>query len=425
MKPGLRSYFTRPLFTVLFLGFSSGLPLLLVWSTLTAWLHDASIDIRTIGLFAAVRTPYSLKFLWAPLLDSLPVPVLSKRFGRRRGWLLATQALLIAAIALLACARPDINPGLTALAAMLVAFMAASQDIVVDAYRIEVLAPEEQGEGAAMAQLGYRLGMLMAGAGAFYIATPLGWQATYFIMAGMGGVGILTTLLAREPEASKAVSEPQAFAFAAWLRASVIEPFIDFTRHDSWWLILVFVVVYKLSDAFMGGMTNPFFLDIGFSKITIANIVKLCGVVPTFAGIFIGGALTARFGAIRILFIVGFLHALTNLLFVLQAHVGANSALLAASIFAENLSGGISAAAFVAYLSTLCNVHYTGTQYALLSSLAAVGTTWLSTPAGYVVKYLGWEWFFAFAAFLAIPGLGLLYLLEKRLRATSLPAATT
>jgi MFS transporter, PAT family, beta-lactamase induction signal transducer AmpG len=270
-----------------------------------------------------------------------------------------------------------------------------------------------------MTQLGYRAGMLVAGAGAFYIATPLGWQITYFIMAAIVGVGILTTLLSPEPEASRGIKTEESFAFSQWVRASVIEPFVDFTRHESWWLILIFVIVYKLADAFMGGMTNPFYLDIGFSKIAIANIVKVFGVAPTLIGIFLGGALTVRYGAIRILFVVGFMHALTNLLFVVQAHVGASSTLLAVSIAAENLSGGISSAAFVAYLSNLTNVHYTGTQYALLSSLAAFGTTWLSTPAGYLVKYVGWAWFFAFAASLALPGLALLYILEKRLTATS------
>lgn len=407
-------YFTKPLLIILLLGFSSGLPLALTAATLAAWLKEAHVDLTSIGLFSAVATPYTLKFCWSPAIDGLLAPWFGKRFGRRRGWLLLIQIFLSLALALLALARPDISPMLTACAALLVAFASASQDIVIDAYRVEILKPEDQGKGAAMIQLGYRLGMLASGAGALFLAGRMGWQNTYFIMAAIIGSGVLITLMADEP-ALVATSPHAKRTVEQWLRESVIEPFVDFMYRESWLLILVFIVIYKLADAFIGIMTNPFYLDIGFSKDDIATIVKIYGTIATLLGTFMGGALVTRYGAIRILFIAGFMHALTNLLYVLQAHVGVNTPVLAISVAMENLTGGISAAAFVAYLSSLCNVHYTATQYALLSSLAAFGRTWLSTPAGYVAKKLGWEWFFALSALLAIPGLVLLWVLNRRL----------
>ena len=411
---GLKNYYTRPLLTILCLGFASGLPLALTASTLSAWLFEAHVDKAAIGLFAAVATPYTLKFLWSPMIDSLRFPVLTSLFGRRRGWMLATQMALIGSLLLLAAASPDINPWATAAVALLVAFCSASQDIVIDAYRVEILTPEEQGEGAAMIQLGYRLGMLVSSAGALYLAAKLGWSATYVTMSVLMGIGIVTTLIAREPERSKDFF-PKAKSLIAWLRESVIAPLADFMKHPSWWQILAFIVIYRLADAFIGGMTNPFLLEIGFKKEEIASIVKVFGTTATLVGTFSGGSLTARFGALRILFLAGLLHATTNLCYVWQAHVGADGAVLAISTSLENFTGGIAAAAFVAYLSNLCNVHYTATQYALLSSLAALGRAWFSTPAGYVAKYLGWSWFFSLSALLALPGLVLIITLNRRL----------
>jgi PAT family beta-lactamase induction signal transducer AmpG len=408
------SYFTRPLLTILCMGFSSGLPLALTASTLSAWLFEAHVHKASIGLFAAVGTPYTLKFLWSPLMDSLRVPLLSRLLGRRRGWMLATQLALVVSLLLLAAANPAVNPWLTALAAVLVAFCSASQDIVIDAYRVDILTPETQGQGATMTQLGYRLGMVTSSAGALYLSAQASWPMTYCIMTCLLSVGILTTLLAHEPDAP---AEPDsAPSFAVWFREWVIAPFADFTTRNHWLMILVFIVIYKLADAFIGTLTNPFLLDIGFTKQAIAEIVKIFGTGATLAGIFAGGWLTLRFGAVRILFSVGLLHGLTNLLYALQAHVGADAHLLALSVTVENFTGGISATAFVAYLSTLCNVHYTATQYALLSSLSAFGRTWLATPAGLVAQHCGWVWFFTLSALLALPGLGLLLVLNARLR---------
>lgn len=424
MKTDLRSYLTRPLITVLFLGFSSGLPFALTAATLGYWLAEVNVDKTTIGLFGAVATPYALKFLWAPVMDSLPLPLFTRLLGRRRGWIIATQLALMSAIFLLAFARPDINPWMTALAAVLVAFTSASQDIVIDAYRVERLTPETQGQGAAMAQLGYQLGMIIAGAGAFSLDKRLGWQATYCIMALLVNVGIITTLLCKEPDAPGDVTS-RAHSFLAWFRASVIAPFADFMRHPDWLLILLFIVVYKFADAFLGRMVSPFLHDMHFDKDDIAAIVKFYGTIATILGVFTGGALTRRYGALRVMFLAGLLHAFTNLLYVEQARLGANTHFLAFSMAVENFTGGVSSAAFVAYLSNLCNVHYTGTQYALLSSLAAFGRTWLSTPAGWVAKHLGWEWFFGLSALLAIPGLMLVVVLDRRLKATSPRAGVT
>ncbi len=433
MNSVIKSYLTFPLITILFFGFVSGLPLALSASTLAVWLAESKVDIATIGLFAVVATPYTIKFLWSPVMDSLPVPLLTKLFGRRRSWILTTQIALIAALIFLGFARPDINPFITAIAALLVAFSSASQDIVIDAYRVEILVPEEQARGVAMAQLGYRIGMIASSAGALYLATYIGWQGTYFAFAAIMGIGIVTTLFAKRPllqgalrpqflpeksplrrrhEELLPVSTP--LSFSDWVHTSVFEPFIDFTKREGWWMILIFIIVYKLADAFIGIVTNPFLIEIGFSKTDIANIVKIYGTIATLLGTFIGGSLVARFGTFKIMFAAGFLHALTNLLYVLQAHVGVNAVLLGLSVAMENLTGGISAAAFVAYLSGLCNLHYTATQYALLSSLSAFGRTWLATPAGYAAKYLGWQWFFALAALLALPGLVILWFMKRR-----------
>ncbi len=411
---GLRSYLTWPLLCVLLLGFSSGLPLALTASTLTAWLFESHVDKSAIGLFAAVATPYTLKFLWSPLMDSLPVPLLTGWFGKRRGWILTTQIALIGALLLLAIAQPDINPWATAGVAVLVAFLSASQDIVIDAYRVDILTPQQQGQGAAMAQLGYRLGMIASSAGALHLAGTFGWQGTYVAMSGFMGIGILTTLFAREPYLPQDVPHGKP-SFVQWFRESVIAPFADFMRHPSWWMILLFIIIYRLADAFIGGMTNPFLLDLGFKKEQIADIVKIYGTIATLVGTFVGGTLTARLGPLRLMFMAGLLHGVTNLFYVLQAQMGANIMVLALSTMVENFTGGIAAAGFVAYLSNLTNVHYTATQYALLSSLAAFGRTWLSTPAGWVAKQLGWSLFFGFSALLALPGLFLLIVLNKRL----------
>ena len=353
------------------LGFYSGLPLALTASTLTAWLADAGVERAAIGLFAAIATPYAFKFLWAPLLDGVRLPVLHRLLGRRRAWLLVTQLLLAAALASMLWANPAHAPELTALVGVIIATLSATQDTVIDAYRVERLAPEEQGGGAAMATLGYRIGMLISGAGALYLADRYGWETTYLIMAAIAGSGMVFTLAMRSTDTADTEAR-LPHSVGQFIRTAVVEPFTDFMARPLWLQVLAFVILYKLGDAFMGIMFNPFLLDLGFAKTEIAKIVKLYGFAATLLGTFLGGWLVARWGMYRTLLLTGFVHMLTNLMLVVQAYLGANHAFLIASITLENLSGGMSTAAFIAYLSALCKRNYTATQYALLSSLAAL-----------------------------------------------------
>jgi PAT family beta-lactamase induction signal transducer AmpG len=409
-------YFQRRLLLIGLLGFYSGLPLALTASTLTAWLSDAKVDRAAIGLFAAIATPYAFKFLWSPLMDGLKLPLLGV-LGRRRSWLVLTQLLLAVSIAAMTLADPTIDPLKTALVGALIATFSASQDIVIDAYRVERLRTEEQGAGAAMATFGYRIGMLVSGAGALYLAEYYGWVVTYFVMAAIMASGVVLTLLAKEPELRE---QPKpTHGIAEFIAHSVIAPFKDFMTRKHWLAVLVFVVLYKLGDAFMGIMFNPFLLDLGFTKIEIASVVKLYGLVATIIGAFLGGALVLRLGTYRTLIICGFAHMLTNLMLVVQARLGADLHFLIVSISLENLTGGMATAAFIGYLSALCKRNYTATQYALLSSLASFGRTWLSTPSGWLAQTVGWEMFFAIASTMAIPSLLLLWWLERKQRAES------
>ena len=416
-------YFTPRQIAVLLFGFSSGLPLALTASTLTAWLSDAHVEKAGIGLFAAIATPYALKFLWSPLIDGAPFPLLTRIFGQRRGWMLATQILLALAIAAMAFADPANNAFHTAMLALIVAMFSASQDIVIDAFRVERLPKQEQGAGAAMATLGYRIGMLISGAGALWLADHLGWQHTYFIMAAMMGVGIATTLCVREPvksssllegEVKKEVHATHNSSLTIFLRDHVIAPFADFMTRPHWLAVLGFVILYKLADAFMGIMFNPFLLDLGFTKSQIAEIVKIYGLAATLLGTFAGGWAVLRIGMFRTLLVCGALHMLTNLLLVVLARLGPDTAFLTLSIVLENFTGGMASAAFIAYLSALCTLHYTATQYALLSSLAAFGRSIVATPSGWIAQAFGWPIFFTFASVLGIPGLLLLCWLEWR-----------
>lgn len=404
------------------LGFFSGLPLALTASTLTAWLSDAQIDRASIGLFAAIATPYALKFLWSPLLDGVQLPLFGARLGRRRGWLLLTQILLACAILWMASVNPALNPWLTALAGVVVATLSATQDTIIDAYRVERLTQAEQGLGAGWATFGYRIGMLASGAGALYLADNIGWEKTYLTMACVIGLGCAVTLLMQEPETTRTLREP-AGGVMPFLRNYVVAPFRDFMTRPLWLAVLAFVVLYKLGDAFMGTMFNPFLLDIGFTKTQIAQVVKFYGLIAMILGTFAGGWLMSHIGTYRSLMICGFTHMLTNLLLVVQARLGADVHFLTLSISLENFTGGMSTAAFIAYLSGLCKVNYTATQYALLSSLAAVGRTWLSTPSGWLSESVGWEIFFAIASLMAVPGLLLLWWIERQKKSATLNAS--
>jgi MFS transporter, PAT family, beta-lactamase induction signal transducer AmpG len=414
-----RVYLEPRVLVVLLLGFASGLPLLLTLSTLTFWLAEAKVDLASIGLFALVGLPYTWKFAWAPIIDRVPLPLLSRLFGRRRGWLLLVQVLLAGAIVALGASDPQRDLAGMALLATLVAFLSASQDIIIDAYRVELLEERQQGAGAAAVVIGYRLAMLLAGAGALVIAQFAGWFWAYAAMAGCLGLGIVTVLLAPEPKAGAAASSADGSdSPTRWLQRAVVEPFADFFRRNGLpaaLLILLFIMLYKLGDALLGTMTNPFYVDLGFTKPEVATIVKGYGLVATLLGGFLGGVVVNRQGIVPALWICGVIQMASNLIFVVQAWIGNDLAMLAVTISVENLAGGMGTAAFVAYLSSLCNLRYTATQYALLSSFMAQARTTLSAGGGYLAASMDWVGFFLTTTAAAIPGLLLLLWLQRRL----------
>ena len=424
----LAVYLKRRVLIVLFLGFASGLPLALSGSTLLVWMRESGVDLGTIGLFALVGTPYTLKFLWAPVVDALDVPVLSKLLGRRRGWLVFAQLLLIAAIALLALCDPATAPVLVALGALLVAAASATQDIVIDAFRIESLDESEQAAGMASYVAAYRIGMLASTAGALFLvsgfeglgfAKSAAWMWGYLVMAALVVIGIATTLIATEPEksgAAQAEHAPQAQENPLMRVArAAYGSFAEFLTRDMALVVLAFVVLYKFCDAFAGAMTAPFVIDLGFSRNDYAAIVKGVGLAATLIGGFAGGAIARAYPLVTVLWIGAFLQMASNFVFTWQAMVGVNLWALTVTIIVENFTGAIGTVIFVAYLSALCqNPLHTATQYALLTALAAVGRTYLSAGAGFVAQRTGWPLFFIISALTALPSLVLLVWLQQR-----------
>jgi MFS transporter, PAT family, beta-lactamase induction signal transducer AmpG len=415
----LRVYREPRMLAVLFMGFSSGLPLPLTFGTLSFWLAETGSTRTSIGLFALIGISYSFKFLWSPFIDRLPLPWITRSFGRRRGWALTLQGLLALAILALGFTDPRTDLGLVALCAVIVAFLSASQDIVIDAYRIELLKPEEQGAGAAATQWGYRFGMIASSAGALFLAEFGGWTIAFTAMAALMGVGMLTVLFTPEPVASAAAMAPMpgdttAERVWAWIQRAVLAPFADFMTRPGWVAILIFVVLYKFGDALAGVMANPFYVAMGFTKLEVASISKVFGVVATLAGLAVGGITVYRLGMYQALLACGVLQAVSNLMYAVQSIVGHDVAMLTVTIGIENFTGGMGSAAFVAYLSSLCNVAFTATQYALLSSLATVGRTTLSASGGWLSDQLDWISFFAVTTAAAIPGiLMVLWLMRK------------
>jgi PAT family beta-lactamase induction signal transducer AmpG len=419
-------YADRRVLSLLFFGFASGLPLALTFGTLSVWLREVGVNKTTIGLFALAGTPYTLKFLWAPLVDRMPIPVLTRWLGRRRGWTILTQLLLMVTIAGLGATNPVTHPGLTAIFALAVGFWSATQDIVIDAYRVEILEERQYGAGAATIVLGYRIGMLVSGAGALYLATYVGWFVSYGIMAGFMIVGMATVLLNPEPsvqisresiEQERRIAEylkarpelrgRKAQAFA-WGHGAVISPFAEFMRRRGWLVILLFILLYKFGDALAGVMSGPFYVDLGFTKNEIASVSKVFGLWAIIIGGVTGGIIVDRLGILKSLFICGILQMFSNLMFVLLALAGNDLKVLALAIAVENLSGGMGTTAFVAYLSSLCNVAYTATQYALLTSFMAFGRTVLSSSGGWLADQMDWASFFVLTTVAALPGLLLL-----------------
>ncbi|ESR26990.1 AmpG family muropeptide MFS transporter [Lutibaculum baratangense] len=416
---------------VLFLGFASGLPLALSGSTLALRMADQGVDLGTIGLFSLVGIPYTIKFLWAPIVDATNVPVLTRLLGRRRGWLILSQLLLIAAVVYLGSLDPTIMPWAVAFGALLVAIASATQDIVIDAFRVESLPDEEQAAGMAWFVSAYRVGMLVSTAGAalavsylqangFELGAAWGWA--YAAMAGFVLVGMITTLLATEPGRDGRtdqthLGEEHAPKQNPVMRVAVTAyaAFHEFlTRRDAI-AILIFVVLYKFCDAFAGVMTAPFVLDIGFSKAAYAGIVKGVGFGAVLVGGFVGGAMARAMPMYTALMIAGVLQMASNLVFSWQALIGPELWALSVTIAVENFTGGIGTVIFVAYISSLCtDARHTATQYALLAALAAVGRTVLAATAGYAAEAIGWVSFFAITAVAALPGLALLWWLGTR-----------
>jgi PAT family beta-lactamase induction signal transducer AmpG len=422
----LAVYLKRRVLVVMFLGFSSGLPLALSGSTLLVWMREAGVNLGTIGLFALVGTPYTVKFLWAPLVDALDIPVLSRLFGRRRGWLLLSQFLLMAAIVFLGASDPSASPLIVALGAFLVATASATQDIIVDAFRVESLSENEQAAGMASYVAAYRIGMLASTAGALFLVSGFegllglsrhgAWSAGYMAMAVLVLIGVATTFIAAEPEKSAAAELAHARE-DTWKRVvdAAVGAFSDFLSRDMALVVLAFVVLFKFTDAFAGAMTAPFVIDLGFSRNEYAEIIKGVGLAATLIGGFAGGFVARAYSLSLSLWIGGVLQAVAALAFSWQAVVGRDAAWLTFAIVVENFTSAVGTVIFVAYLSALCrNPLHTATQFALLTALAAVGRTYLSSGAGFIAAATGWASFFAIGAAAGLPSLVLLAFLQRR-----------
>ncbi len=392
----LRLLFTRRMSVSLLMGFSCGVPLLLTIGVMQAWMRQEGVDLTTIGLTALVGLPYTLKFVWAPLLDRYSLPFL----GRRRGWLLVIQLLLIVAIHFLGQTQPSVSPFSVALMALVVTFLSASQDIVVDAYRREDLPDKELGLGTSYYVGGYRFGLMLAGGGGLALADRIGFPAVYSTMAACLLLGVLTTLFTPEPPLT---GKPKSMAEA------VIAPFLEFFSRRSAVVMLLFILFYKVGDSMASFISTPFYLDIGFSNTEIGAVTKIFGFWMTLAGIFLGGLIILRLGIVRCLWIFGFLQMASTACFALLAQIGYGIPMLAAVITFENLSAGMGMSALTAFMGIQTNKRFSATQFALLSSLVGVPRTVLSAPTGYMADQLGWPLFFITCTVIAIPGLFLLH----------------
>ena len=406
----------KKLLTMFLLGFSAGLPLLLVFTTLSAWLRDENIVRSTIGFFGWVTIFYGLKFLWAPLIDSIKLPLIHNILGKRRSWLLLTQISIGIFLYLLATISPNSESLITfAICALFVSFFSASQDIVVDAYRIEIAPVESQGILTAGYQFGYRVAILVSGAGALYIADSYTWEISYKVMSSLMLVGIITTLMSSEPSEHKFKIDKSDNLIVAVFWAPIKD---FFSRYKNAILILIFIGVYRLSDLSMAVMANPFYLDIGFTLSQIATVTKVFGIAMTLIGAFFGGIIVLRYGVKQPLFYGSIMIALTTLMFVIQSIFGNNMNLFVLTIALDNFTGGFAGTVFIAYLSSLTDPKYTATQYALFSSLMLVPGKFLSGFSGLIVDNFGYSELFLISASLGIPAIIISYYLNtKDLRA--------
>lgn len=424
----LKVYLEPASLRMLSLGFSAGLPLLLVFGTLSFWLREAGVDRTTIGFLSWVGLAYGFKWVWSPLVDRMPIPVLTRLLGRRRSWLLLSQAVIMAALVFMSLNDPKLALAPIVWGALAVAFGSATQDIALDAFRIESASNERQAALAATYQTGYRLAMIWSGAGALWIAARAevpnavagaaaayqqgAWQTAYWVMAASMLPGVLTVLFSPEP-AQRAM--PAAKNSADWIRGALVEPFSEFMGRYRWHaaLILALIATYRISDVVMGIMANPFYVDMGYTKDEVAAVTKIYGVVMTLVGAFVGGAMAMRMGVMRVMMLGAVLSAATNLLFAWLAGQGHDVHALIFVISADNLASGIASAGFIAYLSSLTNVNYSATQYALFSSMMLLLPKFVAGYSGVYVDHFGYSSFFTATALLGVPVLGLVWLTSR------------
>ncbi|MCP4324187.1 MAG: AmpG family muropeptide MFS transporter [Psychromonas sp.] len=432
-------YLEKRVAILFFLGFSAGLPILLVFSTLSFWLREAGVSRASIGFFSWIALAYAFKWIWSPFVDRLSIPILTNWLGRRRSWLLLSQSAIVLSLVGMAMSDPQVNLTLFAIFALIVAYSSATQDIVIDAYRIESAPEKFQAAMAAAYMTGYRLAMIMAGAGSLAIAAWASpsdayqlsaWSLSYFVMAGCMAVGIITTFVCHEPEyQDKQASKqkqietklehqnlPRFLAhFLAWLDIAVVAPFADFFKRygKHALLILLLIGTYRISDIVMGIMANPFYVDMGYTKGEVAAISKVFGVVMTLLGAGLGGILLTRYSTYSILFLGAFLVVITNLIFAVLAFVGKDLLLLTVIISMDNISAGIATTAFITYISKLTNIEFSATQYALFSSMMLLFPKFIAGFSGVYVDGFGYINFFITSALIGVPVLGLIVLLKK------------
>ncbi len=416
----------------LFLGFSGGLPFLLTGPTLNHWLKKSDVSLTTISLIGIITAPYFLRFLWAPLVDRFKIPLLTDKMGQRRSWAILSQVCLVISIIALSFCHPADNIFFTAMCAFFVALASATQDIVLDAYRVESLHSSEYGIGSSNYVFGYRIGIMIAGSGAIFASTFLDWNVTYRILAILMAVGMITILMCPEPKReSRKTSEhnglegkPQEKNIFYWYGQTIARIFSDFSHTPKWVAILSFIMLYKVSDNLIGGMFNPFLLDVGFLDTSIA-FAQNVGLWTSIIGATLAGVLISRFGLFNIMLLCGTLEALSNLVFIMLAKSGTSEPLLYAATIAENVTSGMAVSAYVAFLSSVCSTSYTATHYAMMTSLSSFGRVIVSLPAGWIAENFGWVKFFVFSAAAGIPAIILLfyvgpYLLNHRIDGSEL-----
>ena len=405
----IKIYLDRRMPVMLALGFSSGFPLVLVFSTMNLWLKDSGIAVTVIGMMSLIKAPFSFKWVWAPFVDKMHLPLLG-RLGQLRGWALLSQIVLM--LGILGMSAIDVHQGLGCfiLYAVVVVLASGTQDIVLDAYRIDRFKAEEQAAGAAGFVLGYRLGMIFSGAGALFLSDVMSWNKVYVIMSLGALVGIITVLCVKEPPKTAKTNYDNV---AMFIKYAIVAPLSEFLCRPHWRTMVAFIFFYRMSDAYMGPMAYLFFDDLGFTKSEIAAASKIYGMIATIVGGFVGGAVLSRMGMYKGLLLCGVLQSLTNLIYVLQSSVGNHFFMLSTTIAFDNIASGMSSIALVAYLSSLCNKKYTATQYALLSSLMTLARDIFAATSGYLVTAVSWDMFFILTTLMGVPAVLLLFRLMK------------